>query len=31
MRQDLRALSISDPRGEIRSQATALLQRQSGP
>jgi len=31
MRQDLLALSISDPRGEIRSQATTLLQRQSGP
>jgi hypothetical protein len=31
MRQDLRALSVSDRREEIRSQATTLLQRQSGP
>lgn len=30
MRQDLRALSASDPRGEVRSQASALLLRQSG-
>jgi hypothetical protein len=30
MRQDLRALSASDPRGEVRSQASALLQRQPG-
>jgi hypothetical protein len=31
MRQDLRALSASDPRGEVRSQASALLLRQAGP